>query len=104
MLYDVRDVGIARRDPRALQTLVEHAPGGADERMPLDVLAVTGLLADQHHAGAQTAFAHHCLGRSFVQVAGAARLHSGVEVRQTRALGDRRVGSVGHRGDWLPGR
>ena len=91
VLDDVRDVGVGRRDPGALEPLVEHPAGGADERVALDVLAVAGLLPDQHHARLARAFAHHRLRRALVQVAGAARLdRAAAAFAEGRALGDRR--------------
>ena len=95
MLDRVRDVDVLAGDAGPLEALVEHFARGADERMSLDVLAVAGLLADQHQAGACGALAHDRLGGAFPQVAGAAVLHGPAQVRQ--ASGGRvraRAGSV----------
>ena len=75
MLDRVRDVDVVAGDPGLLEAAVEHAAGRTDERMPLDVLAITGLLADQHQARVRRAFAHHGLGRALPQVARAASLN-----------------------------
>src|SRR5581483_6772619 len=48
VLHHVGDVGLSAVDPGLVEGLVEQAPGRADERLPLAVLAVAGLLADEH--------------------------------------------------------
>jgi hypothetical protein len=58
MLDRVGDVHLVARDSGTLEPLVEDATGRADERMPLDVLAVAGLPADEHHARVRVALAH----------------------------------------------
>jgi hypothetical protein len=82
VLDDVRDVRIARRDPRPLEPLVEHAPGRPDERVALDVLAFAGLLAHQHQRRPAGPLAHHRLGGGRVQVASAARLDRAPQIAE----------------------
>ncbi len=48
---------------------MEHSPGRADERMPLAILAVAGLLANEHRRGTRAAFAEDRLRRVLVEVA-----------------------------------
>jgi hypothetical protein len=60
-------------DARLLERLVEHASGRPDEWLPFPILAIAGLLADEHDLGVFGALAEHGLGAGLVQVAGAAR-------------------------------
>jgi len=62
VLDHVRHVGERAVDPGLLERLVEEASGRADERASLAVLAVAGLLADEHGAGAGAALAEDGLG------------------------------------------
>ena len=48
VLDRVGDVDVVAGDAGPLEAPVEHRAGGADERVALDVLAVAGLLADEH--------------------------------------------------------
>src|SRR5205085_2463985 len=57
--------------------LVEQPPRRADERTSLDVLAVAGLLADQHDARLRGASAEHALGRVLPKPAAAAAVDGG---------------------------
>jgi hypothetical protein len=104
MLHNVRDVGIAGRDSRPVEPLVEDPAGRTDERVALDVLAVPGLLADQHHGGSLGPFTHHGLGGVRVQVAGPAGVDRAVQVAQRGMLGYRRGGSIGHPFEGAPTR
>ena len=47
-----------------LQPSVKDPPGRPHERVPLAILAVAGLLADQHDVCMPRALAHHALGSS----------------------------------------
>src|SRR4030088_1415648 len=75
VLDDVGDVGVIGREPGALHALAEHRAGWPDERMALDVLAVSGLLADEHHACVRVALAHHRLRGTLPEVARPAFLY-----------------------------
>jgi hypothetical protein len=89
------DVGHIRQlavDAGLLQGLVEHAPGGADERAPLPVLAVARLLPDQHHLGPGGALAEHGLGGVAVQVAGRAPGRRRPEGAEVGPVGDQVAG------------
>ena len=46
------------------ESTVEKLAGGPDERAAMQVFVITGLLANQHQAGAQRPFAGHRLGRA----------------------------------------
>jgi hypothetical protein len=72
VLDHVGHIGQLAVDAGLGEGLVEHAPGRADERASLPVLAVARLLADQHHLGGGGALAEHGLGGVAVQVAGCA--------------------------------
>ena len=87
MLDGVGEVNITARDAGALQATIEHPSRGADERMTLDVLAITRSLADEHQLRAPRALAHHRLRGGLPQVAGAAGLDVVAERCQRRALG-----------------
>src|SRR5512144_361143 len=72
VLDDVGDVGVAALDFGLLQRLVQDPPGWADERMALDVLAVAGLLADQHQPCPLEALPEDGLGPGLPERAGPA--------------------------------
>src|SRR5829696_495836 len=95
MLDDVGDVGIASLDPRLLERLVEDPAGRPHEGMPLDVLAVTGLLADQHQPRPLQPLAEDRLGSGLVERAGRAARGGFAQLREGRVLGDQRVGAAG---------
>jgi hypothetical protein len=57
VLYGVGDVDVVTFDAGGLQRLIQHAPGGADERPAGPILLVARLLADQHHGGARGSLA-----------------------------------------------
>jgi hypothetical protein len=61
VLDDVCDVDVLAWKLRLLQASVQDAPGGADERMPLSVFTISGLLADEEHACLPGAFTDHGL-------------------------------------------
>jgi len=103
MLDDVRDVRIRWRDFRALEPAVESSARRPHKRVPLDVLAITRLLADEHHARRARAFAHHRLRGVLVEVTRPALLHRRSQVGQRRTAGDRRRRAIVHRTD-LPRR
>jgi hypothetical protein len=63
MLDHVREVDLRARNACRLEGFVQDAAGRPDERPALDVLAVTGLLADQHQARALAALSKHGLSR-----------------------------------------
>jgi hypothetical protein len=48
VLHGVRNVDGVPVDPGGIESAIENAAGGADEREPGPVLAVAGLLADEH--------------------------------------------------------
>jgi hypothetical protein len=83
MLDHVGDEHLGTLDPSPLETLVQHAPGRPDEGVALDVLAVAGLLADQHQAGVTGALAEDRLRGPLPQLAGAAPLDRLAQRRQT---------------------
>jgi hypothetical protein len=70
VLDHVGDVGVAWGDPGLIETLVEDPARRADERVAFDVLAVAGLLADQHQRRRLRAFAHYRLRGPLMEVAG----------------------------------
>jgi hypothetical protein len=47
VLNNVRDKGVSPLDARIRQCFVEQSPGGSDERLPLQVLLMAGLLTHQ---------------------------------------------------------
>jgi hypothetical protein len=65
VLNDVGDVHVIAHQSGPLQTLIENPAGWPDEWMPFAILAVPGLLSDQHHAGTARTLAHHALGGAF---------------------------------------
>ena len=73
-----------------------------DEGMPFGVLAVSGLLADQHQRRAPCALPHDRLRGALPQIAGAAGLDGGAELGVCRPLRDRRRRSIGHGAHLVP--
>ena len=65
----VRHVHARPIDARCFESLVEDPTGGSDEGVPLDVLAIARLLADEHQRGSTRAFPEDCLRRVFPEVA-----------------------------------
>ena len=72
VLHDVRDVDAGTVEVGVVQRLVELAPRRAHERVALPVLAVAGLLADEHDPRLPRALAEHRLRRRRMEVAAAA--------------------------------
>jgi hypothetical protein len=72
VLHDVRHVG-----PRAIQAggrecVIEHAAGGPDEWAPLDVLPISGLLADQDDLRGLGSLTEHRLRAALPEIVGPA--------------------------------
>ena len=88
MLDGVREVDVLARDAGAFQPAIEHAAGGSDERVTLEILAITRRLATSISWRA-VALAHHGLRGGLPQVARAAFLDGLAEVRQRGARRDR---------------
>jgi hypothetical protein len=95
VLDHVRDVGVAPLDPGLVQRLVEDGAGGPDERLALPVLAIPGLLADQHGARALQSLAEDGLRRTLPQGTSPALLDRRAQLRKGRPLRDERLGSGG---------
>src|SRR6202042_1513067 len=74
MLDGVREVDVLARDAGAFQPTAEHASGGADERVSLEILAVARRLAHEHQLGVPGPFSHHGLRGGLPQIARAAFL------------------------------
>jgi hypothetical protein len=97
VLDGVRREGRRPLDAGLLQGGVEQPSGRPDERLAHDVLAVAGLLADQHDGGVGSAVAHDDLGGVAVEVAppaGGCRGPERVQVRLGRNP-RRRTGELG---------
>jgi hypothetical protein len=97
MLDRVGDVDVVARDPRSLESLVEDLSGRAHERVALDVLAVAGLLTDQHQVRVPGTLAHHRLGGALPQIAGATVVDGLVQALVARPVRNRGGGKVGRR-------
>jgi hypothetical protein len=65
VLDDVGDEHLRAVDAGLLETFVEQPAGGADERMTLDVFAVSRLLPDEQQLGRYGSGAENRLGRPF---------------------------------------
>jgi hypothetical protein len=76
-------------DASAFEAAIEHATGRTNERMTLDVLAITRRLADEHELGVAGAFADDRLCRVLPQVAGATLADRLSQRRERGARGDR---------------
>src|SRR5262249_2264862 len=100
VLHHVGDVGPRAIDARRLEGLVEELPCRTDEGVALDVLAVSGLLADEHQLCAGWALAEHRLGGPGEQVtslAGPGRLTEGFQAAALRNPGSSALGGgLGH--------
>src|SRR5687768_13558674 len=72
VLDGVGHVGEPPVDLRVREALVEEPSGGADERPPLLILAVAGLLAHEQNARLRGAFAEDGLSARLPERAGAA--------------------------------
>ena len=73
--------------PAACERLIENLPRRSDERAALEVLAVSRLLADQHHRRVRGPFAEHGLGRVAPQRAAPASLPPAARSASGRQLG-----------------
>jgi hypothetical protein len=98
VLDDVGDVHTGAVDAGQLEPLVEDAPGWTDERMSLDVLTVSRLLADQHQANIPGSLAEDSLRGALPELAGAARLDRPTQLREGGPWRHRWCGVVGGRG------
>jgi len=100
VLDHVGHIHLAAIDPGLHQRLVEHPPRRAHERLALDVLAVAGLLAHEHHLRLLEPFAEHRLGRALVEIAPPAAGGGLPQARERRLPWDelcgRRVDRLGH--------
>jgi hypothetical protein len=103
MLDHVGDVGVVGRDPGTLKAFVEHASRGPHERVPLEVLTVSRLLADQHQRGPTGPLTHDGLGCAGVQITCPAGVHGALKAPERRPLGHWRGRVVRHLDDGLPG-
>jgi len=63
VLHCVGNVEMLPIHPRGLERAIEEASRGTDERQPLPVFLVAGLLADQHHPRVRVAGAEYGLCR-----------------------------------------
>jgi hypothetical protein len=72
VLDHIGDVDLLARKLGAFETPVEHAARWAYKRVTLPVLSISGLLPDEHYAGAPGAFADHGLRCALPQIARAA--------------------------------
>jgi hypothetical protein len=73
MFYGIRDVNVFPIDAGFLQCSVENFSRRSDKRTALNVLLISGLLADEHHARFRTAaFPENCLGSSCPEITSAA--------------------------------
>ena len=81
--------------PGALEPLVQDAPRRTHERVALDVLAVAGLLADQHQPGVARALAEHRLGGVLPELARSALLDRLAQRAQARSRRNRRGAGLG---------
>jgi hypothetical protein len=72
VLHHVGEIDLGTRDPSRLERVVENPPRRSDERMALDVLAVPGLLADEHEPRILLALATDGLRGLLPQIAGLA--------------------------------
>jgi len=102
VLDRVGDVNVLSIDSGFGQTLVEEPTSRADERMPLEILAIARLLADQQEPGARPALPENGLGRALPERAGAAaggssaKRRQGSLARQGRRTDRRGGGGSGH--------
>src|SRR5437660_5996205 len=88
VLDDVCDVDVSAIDADGLERLVQLAPGRADERLALAILAVARLLADHHHACPFQALAEDRLGGAPPEVAAATAGRRLAQVAQRARLRD----------------
>jgi formamidopyrimidine-DNA glycosylase len=74
VLHRVSEINRVASNTRLRQRPVQHAAGRSDERSPLTILDITGLLADHHHPSLARARTEHRLRRPRIQIAAAAGL------------------------------
>src|SRR2546422_11124064 len=98
VLDRVRDIDMPAVDARLLERLVEHASRGADERLSFPVLAIAGLLSDEHDLGVFGALAEDGLGTGFVEVTGATAGGRLAQRRQAQLIGDLTCGRAQREG------
>jgi hypothetical protein len=82
VLHHVGDVDLLAIDPRLLQRVVEELAGRSHEGMPLLVLLIAGLLADEHDLAPRRALAKHGLRGLGVERAGGAVGRLGLELQE----------------------
>ena len=81
-------------DARRLHAVVEHAPGGSDERMPLGVLVIAGLLADQDELGVGRALPEHDLRALLPEIAPPAARGRATQMLEVAVVGQELLGSL----------
>src|SRR5690606_15859753 len=74
VFYRIGDIGLLAVDANFLEDRVEELACGTDEGLSGEILAITGLLADEDDARVLRPFAEHCLRRILVEVAAGAGL------------------------------
>jgi len=74
VLDGVGHVDLCAVDPGLLERLVEHRARRPDERPSDEVLAIAGLLTDEHDRGPAATLPEHALGRARPEVTGATRV------------------------------
>src|SRR5918994_501921 len=72
VLDGVGDVHLAAIDSGLLQSLIQQSSCGPNERMPLTVLLIAGLLTDQHDLGGTRSLTKHGLCRVHPEIAATA--------------------------------
>ena len=93
VLDRVRLVDALVVEARALQRDVQHVAGRPDERVTLDVLAVAGLLADEHELGMLRPLAEDGLRRRAPEVAAAAAVGRLAHTREIACARDEPLGA-----------
>jgi hypothetical protein len=88
VLYGVGDVDLSERDSRLPKGARGHGAGRADEGLALDVLAIAGLLPDEHHLRFTRALADDRLGCVAPKRAAMALGRGAPQGAQGTALGD----------------
>jgi hypothetical protein len=72
VLDSIRYVNPLAVYPRGVQRLIQKTPGRTNERLALDILAITGLFTNEHHVSRYVALAEDRLSACLPQVAAAA--------------------------------
>src|SRR5215218_3051455 len=73
VLHGVRDIDVADRNPGLGKRTLQQLAGWPDERDPLTVLGIAGLLADEHHRRSRVARGEDHLGRRLPEFTALAR-------------------------------